>query len=173
MAIEESSEIKGLAEEVAALRARLSDLEAREEIRELFCRYGFTADTGDAKGWSEIYAPDGAYDGVSGRIEGRESFYRALEDPDGVHKRDIESKGSLHTTGFVMIGVDGDTAWAEGPTLVWVGAQDQQGWRVYSLSYNHWDLQKRQGRWEVTFRLSRPVAPENAKRVLNEWRAKS
>ena len=160
----------GLVEQVAALAAKVADLEAREEIRELLCRYGFAADTGSGREWSETYAPDGVYDAAAGKMTGRASFAHAIDDPDGVHKRDIESKGSLHTYGPVLIRVRGDDAWAEGPALVWVRGQ-QPGWHAFTLSYNHWDLHRRGGRWEVTRRLSRPVAPGLAREVFTGWRS--
>ncbi len=153
---------------VAALEARLATLEAKEEIRELFSRYGFTADTGDAKGWSEVWAENAVYERGGASIKGRAAFFQSIDDPKGTHKRDIEGKGSVHTTGPLMIRVDGARAWAEGPALVWT--RSGQGYAVYALSYNHWDLQKNAGRWEIVRRVGRPVAPGVAAAVLNAWR---
>jgi hypothetical protein len=155
------------AEQLAALQARLQLLEDKEAIRELFNRYGFTADTGDAKGWSETWAEDGVFDGGKFTSSGREQFFKSIEDPDGVHKRDIEGKGSLHTTGGVTIRVDGLKAWAEGPTLVWV--RDGPTFKVFSMAYNHWDLQKNNGRWEMVRRIARSVAPTNAAKVFKAY----
>ena len=59
-------------------------------------------------------------------------------------------------------------AWAEGPALVWIRAG--QGYAVYALSYNHWDLQKNAGRWEILRRVGQPVAPGVASQVLKAWR---
>jgi hypothetical protein len=160
--------VASLEAQVAALTAQVAELTAREEIRELLCRYGFAADTGSAREWSQTYAPDGVYDGLE-TISGRASFAHAIDNPAGVHKRDIESKGSLHTSGPVMIRVRGDEAWAEGPALVWV-RDEHLSWRPFSLSYNHWDLRRRAGRWAVTRRLSRPVAPGLAGEVFTAWR---
>jgi len=153
---------------LAALEARLAVLEAKEEIRELFSRYGFAADTGDAKGWSEIWAENGVYERGETKMSGRAAFFRSIEDPNGAHKREIEGKGSVHTTGPLMIHVDGTKAWAEGPALVWV--RSGQGYAVYALSYNHWDLQKIGGRWEIVRRVGRPVAPGVASDVLTGWK---
>ena len=115
-----SAASSGRNNQVKALEARLSDLEAKEEIRQLFNRYAFTADTGDAKGWSEVWAEDAVYEGNNIRIVGREAFYKAAADSNGAHMKDIVGKGSLHTTGPLLIQVDGARAWAEGHTLVWV-----------------------------------------------------
>jgi hypothetical protein len=153
---------------LTALEARLATLEAKEEIRELFSRYGFAADTGDAKGWSEIWAENAVYERGSTRMSGRAAFFRSIEDPDGAHKREIEGKGSVHTTGPLMIHVAGTKAWAEGPALVWT--RSGRGYDIYTLSYNHWDLQKNAGRWEIVRRIGRPVAPGVASDVLTAWR---
>ncbi len=153
---------------LAVAEQRLAALEAKEEIRELFSRYGFTADTGDAKGWSEIWAEDAVYERAGTSMKGRATFFRSIEDPGGVHKRDIEGKGSVHTTGPLLVRVDGAKAWAEGPALVWTRAGE--GYAVYALSYNHWDLQKTAGRWEIARRVGRPVAPGVATDVLTAWR---
>ncbi len=153
---------------LAELEARLATLEAKEEIRELFSRYGFTADTGDALGWSEIWAEDAVYERAGTTMRGRAAFFKSIEDPDGAHKREIEGKGSVHTTGPLMIEVAGTNAWAEGPALVWI--RSGQGYAVYTLSYNHWDLQKKAGRWEIMRRVGRPVAPHVATDVLKAWR---
>ena len=153
---------------VAALESKLATLEAREEIRDLFSRYGFAADTGDAKGWSEVWAENAVYERGGAAIKGRAAFFRSIEEPAGVHKREIEGKGSVHTTGPVMIRVDGAKAWAEGPALVWT--RSGQGYSVYALSYNHWELQKTASRWEIVRRVGRPVAPGAATEVLTAWR---
>ncbi len=158
----------GQPDRVAALEARLATLEAKEEIRDLFSRYGFTADTGDAKGWSEVWSENATYERGGAAIKGRAAFFQSIDDPNGVHKREIEGKGSVHTTGPLMIRVDGAKAWAEGAALVWT--RSGQGYAVYTLSYNHWELQKNAGRWEIVRRIGRPVAPGTATEVLKAWR---
>lgn len=153
---------------LAEIEARLGTLEAKEEIRELFSRYGFAADTGDARRWSEIRAENAVYERGGTTMSGRAAFFRSIEDPESTHKREIEGKGSVHTTGPLMIHVAGTKAWAEGPALVWI--RSGEGYGVYTLSYNHWDLQKNAGRWEIVHRMGRPVAPGVASEVLKEWR---
>jgi hypothetical protein len=169
MMTEASDLIADLTRRVRALEAEQTILKAKEEIRELFNRYGFTADGGDDTGWSEVWAEDAVYESLHGRIVGRDSFYKSVHDPEGVHKRDIEGKGSLHTTGALTICVDGDAAWAEGHTLVWV-RRDEGGYAIFTLSYNHWDLKRINGRWEIAKRISRPVAPGNARQVFTAWK---
>jgi len=92
---------------LAEIEARLGTLEAKEEIRELFSRYGFAADTGDARRWSEIWAENAVYERGGTTMSGRAAFFRSIEDPESTHKREIEGKGSVHTTGPLMIHVAG------------------------------------------------------------------
>ena len=158
------------AEALIALTRLVEDLRDREQIRELFTRYGLAADTGDAREWSETYAATGTYDGVGGRMTGRAQFFDAIDNPTGVHKRDIECFGSLHTTGPLTMRIDGDSAWAEGYAIVWIRSADAS-YRVYSMSYNHWDLQRSGGKWEIFHRRSRPVSPGAATAVFTEWKA--
>jgi uncharacterized protein (TIGR02246 family) len=151
-----------------ALEARLRACEDREAIRELFNRYNFAADTGDAQSFAETWAEDGALSTGRNLVQGRARFFDSISDPDGVHKAEIEGKGSLHTIGSLTIRVDGDQAWAEGPSVVWV--REGKTFRAYVAAYNHWDLRKTDGRWEVTRREARTVAPGKAKEVWTSWR---
>lgn len=149
------------------LAARLRILEAKDEIRDLFSRYGLSADTGDAKRWSEVWAKDAVFRRGDAVVSGREAFFNSIQDPNGIHKKQIEGKGSLHTNGPLMIQVDGNDAWVEGSALVWV--RKDEGYSVFSLSHNHWTLRRTNGRWEVVERLSLPVAPDNAGLVYRSW----
>jgi hypothetical protein len=158
----------GDADRMAALERRLQELEDKEAIREVFNTYGFAADTGDARAYAETFTQDGVFDMGRGEYGGREKFQANIEDPAGVHKLDIEGKGSLHTTGAVTIRVDGLKAWAEGPTMVWV--RDGKTFRVFTAAYNHWDLEKVDGRWEVARRVARAVGPERAAEVWTHYR---
>jgi hypothetical protein len=155
---------------ISELEKRLNGLEAKEQIRELLHRYGFAADTGDAKAWSEVWNEHAVYErGGETVISGRAAFFTAIEDPHGTHKVEIENRGSLHSINPVTVEVNGDRAWAEGSTLVWV-CRDR-GYDVYTLSHNHWDFAKTRDKWEIVRRISRPVGPGTAKLVYTNWRA--
>jgi hypothetical protein len=156
------------AERIAALEKRLQELEDKEAIREVFNRYGFAADTGDAEGYAATFTEDGVFDMGRGSYGGRARFRDNIADPNGVHKLQIEGKGSLHETGQVTIRVDGLKAWAEGPTMVWV--RDGKTFRVFTAAYNHWDLEKVNGRWEVARRVARAVGPDRAAEVWTAYR---
>ena len=44
------------------------------EINELIARYNVAIDDGDADGWARTFAPDGVFDGIVGRFEGRDEI---------------------------------------------------------------------------------------------------
>jgi len=152
---------------IDALEARLQESEDREAIRELFNRYNFAADTGNAQAFAETYAQDGVFSTGRGEVAGQAAFLQMIEDPDGVHKTQIEAKGSLHTIGSLTIRIDGDRAWAEGASVVWI--REDKAFRAYVAAYNHWDLKKTDGRWAVTRREARTVSPGKAKEVLRSY----
>jgi hypothetical protein len=156
-----------------ALEKKVPILEAINEIQDVFNRYGFSADSGNARGWSEVWAENGVYElGGKPFIQGREAFFNAIEDPTGPHKVDIENLGSLHVTGSAMIHTDGDdTAWAEGWTCVLARTDEtNRNYGIYTLKYNHWDLQRnKDGRWEIVRRNALPVAPRSAYKIYRNW----
>jgi uncharacterized protein (TIGR02246 family) len=152
---------------IAALEKRLQELEDKEAIREVFNTYGFAADTGNAKAYAETFTEDGVFDLGRSQNVGRDAFERGIADPEGFHKQGIESKGSLHTTGAVTIRVDGLRAWAEGPTMVWI--RDGATFKVFAAAYNHWDLDKVDGRWEVSKRTARSVGPDRAAQIWTHY----
>jgi hypothetical protein len=159
---------RACAPEFAALQSRLDELEAKEAIRDLFQLYAFTADTGDSRGWSELWTEDCVFEPLGYVRQGRAQMYAANSDPDGIHKKDIEGKGSLHATGPVMIRVDGDKAWAEGSSIVWI--KDGDAYRQFTMTYGHWDLERQNGRWLIKHRKTRPVSPGRAADVWTAWR---
>jgi uncharacterized protein (TIGR02246 family) len=153
---------------VEAMERRLQACEDREAIREVLNRYNFGADTGDAQTYAETWAEDGVFNTGRNIVQGRDRFFEMIEDPAGFHKTDIESKGSLHTIGAVTIGLDGDQAWAEGPSIVWV--REGKTFRAFVCAYNHWEFRKSDGRWTVTLRDARTVSPDRAKEVWKSYR---
>ena len=45
------------------------------EIQELVTRYNHAIDRGDVDAWVECFTPDGAFEGIFGRIEGRAALH--------------------------------------------------------------------------------------------------
>lgn len=77
------------------------------EIQELVTRYNYAIDRGDVDAWVECFTPDGAFEGIFGRIEGRaalHAFATALATgPEGERFRPMR-----HWTTNFVIDLDGE-----------------------------------------------------------------
>lgn len=139
-----------------ALEKRVQVLEDQEGIRECLARYGFNADLGRSQEWVNTWTEKGVYDlGPDHKPTG----------PDELMNKVIQGKGhksienhSQHTVCNLFIRVNGNTAWAEGYSVVFVLQNGQYG--AWTNGYNHWEFEKRGHRWYMTLRYRRAVGME-------------
>ena len=84
-------------------------IEDKLEINELIARYNVAIDSGDAVGWARTFTPDGVFDGIVGRFEGRDEIAdfarRYWTDPQYEDFRSCQ-----HWVNNVLIEGDGDAA---------------------------------------------------------------
>lgn len=161
---------------LAALEARVAFLEDKEAIREAISRYSYNIDLGREDeymaGWAEdafldmgatpivLEADDGNVrdinqtpsDGV--RPQGKEALRAMMFDPDGANKKYIENR-ALHTVCNLTVGVEGDEAWAECYSLVFIRTEGSM--TPSTGGYNHWKLRRVNGDWLVVSRRRRDV----------------
>lgn len=138
--------------DVAALAARLRQLEDRVEIGQLVASYGPAADFGDSAAVTGLWTEDGVYDAAPhGRWEGRAAIAGMI---DGGHQLGIRA-GMGHVLTPPRIEVDGDTAraWNHAMNVRW-DAEADRFW-VGRLSANEWRLRRVDGRWRVVERVNR------------------
>lgn len=135
--------------------SRLSYLEDQEAIRECLARYGYAADLGRSEEWLDLWTTDGIYDLDDGQRKGREKLTEIIAAPNGFHKS-IENH-CLHTVGNLFIRINGDTAWAEGYSVVIVREVAPDRHALLSCGYNHWDFQRVDGRWHLQRRYRRAI----------------
>lgn len=142
---------------IEALERRVRELEDKEQIRELIARYGFTADLGHSQAWVDVWTKDGVYDlGPDDKAAGSDSLMKdIITNPVG-HKT-IENR-SLHTVVNHFIRIDGDKAWAEAYSIVFV--RGDEGYYPWTCGYNHFEFERENGRWLIKLRLRRPVGGE-------------
>lgn len=141
-----------------ALERRLRELEDREEIREVIARYGFTADLGHDEEYVAQYTEDGEYDTGKGHHRGHHELYEFIHSPEGGHKKYVEGRGSQHTSHNLYIRIDGDTAWAECYSVVFVRTgPENDAFGVHTAAYNHWDFRRVDGRWRIRRRRRTPI----------------
>lgn len=147
---------------LAALEARLAELEDREAIRNLVASYGPLADSGDAAGVAALWAEDGVYAvGGFGENAGREAVAALIRAP--FHQQ-LMQDGCAHTLGPVYIRIDGGRALAIGYSVVFRRAGE--GFEAWRVSANRWELEKREGRWQVSRRRNALLDGDAAARAL-------
>ena len=144
------------------LAARLLALEDREAIRNLIASYGLLADSGDAAGVAGLWVEDGVYavDGM-GEARGRDAIAALIDGP--IH-RDLMAAGCAHLLGPVVIHLEGDQATAAGHSLVFRCGGD--GFEVYRVSANRWQLIRTEDGWRVVRRDNQRLDGAEAARVL-------
>jgi SnoaL-like protein len=144
------------------LEARVQLLEDQEQIRECLSRYSFNADLGRSEEYVNNYTPDGVIDlSPTMKWSGKEQLMDFIGSPTGGHKS-IEGR-CQHTSMDYFIRVNGNKAWAEGYSVVYLKKGDE--YTVFTCGFNHWDFEKRDGRWYLKYRYRRPVGD-------NEWGGK-
>jgi ketosteroid isomerase-like protein len=140
---------------IAVLEKRLAILEDKEKIREVLARYGYNADLGRSDEYVNVWTKDGVYDLDAGKLEGEAAIREMISSPTGAHKSQIENR-SMHTVCNLHIGIEGDTAWAEGYSVVWVKGEDGKA-APWTVGYNHWEFRRSGDGWLMTLRRRRDV----------------
>jgi hypothetical protein len=144
-----------LEDRVSALEARLRTLEDQEKIRRCLARYGFNADLGRSEEYLNLWSEDGLYDLDSGQLRGEPALRDMITSPTGAHKSQIENR-SMHAVGNLFIEIQGETAFAEGYSIVWVRNPEGRH-EPRTAGYNHWDFRRKGEGWLMTRRLRREV----------------
>jgi uncharacterized protein (TIGR02246 family) len=139
-----------------ALSRRVQALEDELAIHRLIVRYGLAVDTGDAVRTAAVFTPDGVYDADVRRMEGRADVADMVRSER--HQRMVGH--CAHQIGPAVVEVDGDRAVAIGYSRVYL--QSEQGIRIYRVSLNRWELERRSGQWRIRHRLTRLLGHDEA-----------
>jgi hypothetical protein len=141
----------------AALEQRLRLVEDQEQIRECLARYGFNFNLSRARQYAETFTPDGVFDFDDGKFVGAAALAGVVTDYETTDR--VLRNRSLHTVCNLYIRVDGDTAWAEGYSVVVVRNEEMFGvpFGVFEAGYNHWDFERDGERWRIKRRVRRSV----------------
>lgn len=155
---------------LAALEARLLDLEDEREIRELLARYGYYADAPLDDEYFGLFTEDCVMDVSAGRGDDPYEVLRweGLADMREFHAE----RTAAHDNGFyghsfhvqgnnLAIVVDGTDAVANGYSFIF--HQDGATLKLLSASLNAWKFRKEDGRWKILERRRRMSgAPDQA-----------
>jgi hypothetical protein len=94
----------------ASVEARLQQLEAEQEIRDVIYEYGHTFDTKDLVGFSKLYAKDGEWIGGFGRAKGPEGILALMQSKVAAGAFDPTNVRGFHVFTNPIIHVNGDHA---------------------------------------------------------------
>lgn len=144
------------------LNRRLTRLEDREAIRDLIARYGPLADSGDAAALAALWTEDGRYEVIGfATAQGREAIAALITGP--VHQ-DLMAGGVAHLLGPVAITLDGDSAQAQGHSVVL--RHHAGAFQAYRVAANRWTLKRTAEGWRVHHRVNALLDGAAAARAL-------
>src|SRR3989442_8690907 len=129
--------VEGLAQRVQALEDELA-------IHRLIVGYGLAVDIGDADGAAAVFTEDGVYDVDVGLMRGRNAVAALVR---GERHQSMVGR-CAHQIGPAVVEVDGDRALATGYSRVY--RRGDRGTEIHRVSFNRWELERRDGGWLIT-----------------------
>ena len=150
-----------LEERFAALERRVQSLEDELAIHRLIVSYGFAVDTGDAEATAQLFAEDGLYD-VDGTLimNGREGIREMVRS----ERHQSLLPDCAHTIGPAIVELDGDRAVATAYSRIY--HRGKRGTSLFRLSFNRFELERREGRWQILRRITRLLGSEESQEIL-------
>lgn len=145
-----------VSQRLAALEHRLRAVEDELAIHRLIVRYGLAVDTGDAERTVAVFSEAGVYDADVRLMRGRGEVADMVR--SARHQNMVGR--CAHQIGPAVVRVDGDHALALGYSRVYL--RDGDGIGVYRVSMNRWELERRDGGWLITRRVTRLLGHDEA-----------
>lgn len=135
-----------------SVEERLRALEDRETIRELLVTYGRLLDDKDLRGYSNLFAEDGVWEGGIGSATGPTEIYGMLDRVYGQLAPDAYGN-DYHIMSDFVIDVDGEeaTAWSR---WTWIVEGDDGKPAVQRSGHYEDTLVKAEGEWKFRHRLT-------------------
>lgn len=147
---------------VAALAARVADLEDRWALLQLVATYGPAVDSGRSEVVAGLWTEDGVYDvDTPGPLRGRGEI-RAMVEGEG-HQGLIHA-GAGHVMSLPHIEVDGDRAVATNHSRLYTNRGD--GFGVWRVCANRWECVRTPEGWRIETRINRPLDGSEYPRAL-------
>ena len=149
-----------LGKQLDDLARRVQALEDELAIHRVIMRYGLAVDIGDADGAADTFTEDTVYDVDVGVMRGRDGV-RAMVRSER-HQNMVGH--CAHQIGPAVVEVRGDHAVATGYSRVYL--HKDGAIQVYRVSLNHWQLERRNGQWQIAHRTTRLLGHAEARRVF-------
>jgi ketosteroid isomerase-like protein len=149
------SELEELKKELAALKARVAELEDHVAITQLVSQYGPSVDSGSSDATANLWTEDGVFAVVGGEqtftMNGREDIAGMV---NGAGHQGLIQRGCAHVLTVPHVDVRGDEAFGRSYALNirWDPAAD--GFRVARVSANTWRWVRTAEGWKVVERVN-------------------
>jgi uncharacterized protein (TIGR02246 family) len=144
-----------------SVEERLQRLEDLAAITQLVAAYGHAVDRGDAAATAALFTADGTYDVGPAPLVGADAIAAMVS---GRHHQGLIEAGCAHFMGVPAIVLDGDTAVVTNHSVVF--RRDEQGFEVWRVAANRWDLTREDGTWKVSARANRLLDGSSVGREL-------
>lgn len=148
-------------ERLDQLEQRIAALEDEAELTRLMTSYGPAVDTGEADEAAALFADDALYDTDGAPLMHGADGVRAMV--SGPNQQAL-IPDCAHVMGPSVVRIDGDTAVGVGYSRVYL--RDGDGFRVWRVSANRWEFERREGAWVITNRVNRNRGSEDSSEVL-------
>ncbi len=149
-------------QQLAELTRRVVTLEDELAIRNIIVSYGFAVDTGDASRTAELFAPEATYDIDVMEMRGRAEIAEMVA---GERHQSL-LPDCAHTIGPIRVELHDDRAIATGYSRLYLRKSEQID--LWRLSFNRWEMHKRDGRWLITKRSTRVLGHPEAAALFRE-----
>jgi ketosteroid isomerase-like protein len=152
--------MEDLRQQLDDLNRRVQALEDELAIHRVIVRYGLAVDIGDADGAADTFTEDTVYDVDVGLMRGRDGVRQMVRS-----ERHQNMVGRCaHQIGPAVVEINGDRAEATGYSRVYL--HKDGAIQIYRVSFNHWQLQRRNGQWQIAHRTTRLLGHDDARRVF-------
>lgn len=152
-----------MGDRLAALEARMRKVEDELAVIRLVASYGPMVDSGLPEPAARLFAEGGVYDVDLGKLDSPQAFSAMLAGPE---HQGVVAQGIAHVMGLPQVMVDGDRARAVNPTFLFLREGD--GYKVWRVAQNVWNLARIDGAWKIVHRTNRAVGNGDAARALLE-----
>ena len=151
-----------------ALKARVQEVQDRQEIAQLIVEYGHLLDTHDLVGYSNLFAREGEWIGGFGRAKGPKAILAMMNKYIGTAPFDPRNVKGFHLLTNVVIHVHGDQATAWSRIVYMVRNKDDKPSPAMGGHYDdelvrengHWKFLRRVVMMEIPFQDPRQIKGE-------------
>jgi hypothetical protein len=158
-----------------SVEQRLRAIEDRLDILNLLAGSALSSDVASEAYWQSMFAHNAEMDRGGGHAVANRK--QIMEIVRGTNQAAAIKSGMAHSLALPHIRIDGDHAVATGylqvlvldpnsPTVTLAGKGSRQALVTYHLTVNRWELERTEQGWQVSRRVIRPIATEEAGEML-------